>query len=104
MKHRPPPPGKGEPEAQSYPSGHALETTAVALATGWVLVREEIAPAWAVVPVALTASLVSTLGRLVLDRHWSSDSVGGTFAGATIGTAAAAIYEAARQPARRARW
>ncbi|HEU0036849.1 MAG TPA: phosphatase PAP2 family protein [Kofleriaceae bacterium] len=93
--HREPPPGKQriKPHAQSYPSGHAIETTSSMIAASWVLVRERIAPAWAVVPVAVLASTISGLGRLILDRHWSTDSAGGYLAGIALGSAAAGAYE-----------
>lgn len=96
MRHRTPPPGKPEREATSYPSGHALETTAVALTTAWVLVREDVVPAAIAVPLAVTASLVSGGGRLVLDRHWISDSAGGYLAGLSLGAACLGAYERAR--------
>jgi undecaprenyl-diphosphatase len=42
--HRTPPPGKHDPSAQSYPSGHAIETTSVAFVASWILAREQVAP------------------------------------------------------------
>ncbi len=95
---RTPPPGKTriDPDAQSYPSGHALETTAVALASAWVLAREAIVPVAVAMPVAVLASAISGLGRLVLDRHWSTDSAAGYCAGIALGTACAGSYELAR--------
>lgn len=92
---RKPPPGKGDPNAQSFPSGHALETTTVSLVAAWILARERIAPASAVAPAAVAASAISGLGRLVLDRHWTTDSIAGYLAGIALGSACAAGYEAA---------
>lgn len=94
--HRRPPPGKDDPDAQSYPSGHALETTAVTATAAWVLARERLAPAAAVVPAAIALSLVSGLGRLILDRHWSTDSLAGYAAGVALAAACAGAYELAR--------
>ena len=78
----------------SFPSGHAMETTAVALSSAYVLARERmVAPA----PAFLFASALaaaSTVGRLVLDRHWVSDAVGGALLGVAVASASAAAYEA----------
>lgn len=93
MKFRAPPPGKMDPTAQSYPSGHALETTAVSVAAAWVLAREGIVSGWALAPVAVAASAISGLGRLVLDRHWSTDSAAGYCAGLAFGCVCAGAYE-----------
>lgn len=90
-----PPPGK-QPDEATFPSGHALETTAVSVASSWVVAREQVAPAGAVAPLALVASLVSGLGRLVVDRHWTSDAVAGYLAGSALGTAVAGVYELVR--------
>ncbi|AUX45143.1 uncharacterized protein SOCE26_066240 [Sorangium cellulosum] len=95
VKHRAPPPGRNEPWEQSFPSGHALETTAAAIAGGYVLVREGVAGPWVTVPLAL-ASAASGMSRLVLDRHWATDSLGGYLAGIALGTASAGVYELTR--------
>jgi undecaprenyl-diphosphatase len=92
MTHRPPPPGHDEPDSQSYPSGHALETTAVSIMSGYALLREGFASA-AVTPLFAAASVASGLGRLALDRHWASDALGGYCAGIALGAACAGVYE-----------
>jgi undecaprenyl-diphosphatase len=93
---RPPPehPEYDHPFKQSYPSGHALRTSATATTTSYVLWREGKAP-WAGGPLAL-ASLVSSGGKLVLSRHWTTDVIGGYLAGIAWGTACASLYELAR--------
>ncbi len=78
----------------SFPSGHAMEATAVALTSAYVLARERLVPA---VPVFAGAALVagaSTVGRLVLDRHWVTDAVGGSLLGVAVAAGAGAAYEA----------
>ncbi|RYZ02351.1 MAG: phosphatase PAP2 family protein [Myxococcales bacterium] len=95
LPHRAPPPERGEPAVPSYPSGHALQTSAVALTTGYVLWREQLAPSMALVPLS-AASVVAGLSRFVLDRHWTSDLVGGYLAGVAFGAACAGGYELAR--------
>lgn len=92
MKFRSPPPGKPKTK-QSFPSGHALETTTVGVAAAWVLAREGIVSGWVTVPVAVAASAISGLGRLILDRHWSTDSAAGYCAGLALGCACAGAYE-----------
>jgi undecaprenyl-diphosphatase len=95
MKRRLPPPERREPSKQSYPSGHALQTSAMALTTSYVLLREGLAPRWSVAPLAL-ASLAAGAGRLLLDRHWTSDVLGGYLAGVALGASCAGVYELRR--------
>jgi undecaprenyl-diphosphatase len=94
LPHRFPPFERHEPSKHSYPSGHALQTSALALANGYVLRREGIGPAWAIGPLSL-GSIVAGLGRLLLDRHWTSDVIGGYFAGIALGATSAGCYELA---------
>jgi undecaprenyl-diphosphatase len=85
---------RGGPK-QSYPSGHALRTSAMAISVGYVMQRERLAsPGW-LTPLA-PLSLATGLGRLVLDRHWTSDVVGGYCAGIALGAASAGLYELSR--------
>jgi membrane-associated phospholipid phosphatase len=93
MKWRKPPPGKPKQSDTSYPSGHALETTAVGFTTAWVLAREGVAKGWVVGPIAACAAAISGLGRLVLDRHWSTDLAAGYSAGLALGCFCAGAYE-----------
>jgi len=95
MKRRLPPPERHEPSKQSYPSGHALQTSAMAVSTGYVLLREGLGPRWSVAPLGL-ASLAAGAGRLLLDRHWTSDVLGGYFAGVALGATCAGVYELQR--------
>jgi undecaprenyl-diphosphatase len=88
------PPERNGFSRHSYPSGHALQTSAVALITSYVLLREGMAPRWFVAPAGL-ASLATGAARLLLDRHWTSDVVGGYCAGVALGTAGAGVYELA---------
>ena len=76
----------------SYPSGHALRTSAMAISVGYVMHRERLAaPGW-LTPLA-PLSLATGLGRLILDRHWTSDVAGGYCAGIALGAASAGLYE-----------
>jgi len=90
-----PPPERGEPNKQSYPSGHALQSSALALTTAYVMHREQLAsPKW------LTSlgplSLATGVGRLLLDRHWASDVLGGYCAGIALGAGSSGLYELSR--------
>lgn len=92
VEHRFPPPERHEPSKQSFPSGHALQTSAMALGTTYVLSREgELAPV-AALPATL-GSLAAGAGRLLLDRHWLSDVIGGYLAGVALGATCAGFYE-----------
>jgi membrane-associated phospholipid phosphatase len=91
-ERRLPPPERDDPSKQSYPSGHALQTSAMAIVSSYVTRRESIAaPPWAASFGLL--SLATGLSRLVLDRHWLSDVLGGYLAGIALGTASAGLYE-----------
>ena len=90
------PPGHPEHHTQkpSFPSGHAMETTSVALASAYTLAREEIVPAPGAFAAAFLVAAASTVGRLYLDRHWVTDAVGGSLLGVAVASASAAVYEA----------
>jgi undecaprenyl-diphosphatase len=94
LQRRLPPVERHDPSKQSYPSGHALQASAMALTTGYVLYREGVGPRWLGAPLGL-AALGAGAGRLLLDRHWTSDVIGGYCAGVALGAAAAGLYERA---------
>ena len=102
MRPRTPPPGRHSPTEPSFPSGHALQTAAVAWAAAYVLTREGVTSPSRAVPVALVVPAVSGLAKLWLDRHWYTDVMGGYLLGAALAASAAAAYEFAR-PRRRPR-
>ncbi len=92
------PPGHPEhaKEKPSFPSGHAMEATGVAFASAYVLARERIVPAAPAFAVAGLVAAASTVGRLVLDRHWATDAVGGSLLGVAVAAASGAAYETMR--------
>ena len=90
---RRPPPGRHKPSEPSFPSGHALETTAVAAATAYVLVRTGETTAAGAGAAAVAVPLLSGLGRLYLDRHWSTDIGAGWLAGLAVASGCALAYE-----------
>ncbi|MGI8508996.1 MAG: phosphatase PAP2 family protein [Gemmatimonadaceae bacterium] len=93
LPHHKPPPGRHAPREQSYPSGHTMETGAVALVCAYVLWREGLADGRVVFPIAAAVPLLAGGGRLYLDRHWMSDVVGGLLGGITVAAVCAAGYE-----------
>ena len=91
--HRHPPAGHPKPHKPSFPSGHALETTAVAATSAYILAREDVTSAPTAFTIALALALASTFGRLYRDRHWASDAVAGGSMGLAIAATCAALYE-----------
>ncbi len=102
MPQRQPPPGRHSPTEPAFPSGHALQTSAVAWTVAWVLSRERLGRRAVTIPVALTIPIMSGLAKAYLDKHWLTDVLGGYLVGAAIAAPAAAGYELAR-PRRRPR-
>jgi undecaprenyl-diphosphatase len=90
---RQPPPGHPDAETPSFPSGHAMQLAAVSLTAGYVLMREELAPAAIAMPLAFGVPLASSGMRLYQDRHWGSDVLGGWLAGLALATWSSAAYE-----------
>lgn len=88
---RRPPPGRDKPGEPSFPSGHALETAAVATSAGMVLGRERIGRPAVIVPVAILVPLLSGGAKLYLDRHWATDVVGGWAVGVALGAVSASL-------------
>jgi undecaprenyl-diphosphatase len=96
MTPRKPPPGRHSPTEPAFPSGHALQTSALALTTAYVLSREGIVNGATSVPLATILPLSAGLVKLYLDKHWFTDVLGGYLLGATIAASAAAAFELGR--------
>jgi undecaprenyl-diphosphatase len=96
MTPRMPPPGRHSPTEPAFPSGHALQTSALALTTAYVLSREGIVNGATSVPLATILPLSAGLVKLYLDKHWFTDVLGGYLLGATIAASAAAAFELGR--------
>lgn len=95
MRPRTPPPGRHSPTEPAFPSGHALQTSAVAWTTAYVLLRERLGPRTGVIPVAVALPVASGLAKLYLDKHWFTDVMGGYLLGAALAASVAAGYEMA---------
>ena len=93
----PAPPGHRSRRKAVFPSGHAFGPSAVSLATAYVLSRERLArPRWAF-PAALAVPAVTAGARMMQEKHWASDLLGGLLAGVAVAAACTAAYEAARE-------
>lgn len=91
----PTPPGHGARRKPVYPSGHAFGPGAVSLATAYVLSREGLARPGTAFPAALVVPLVLAGGRVLEEKHWASDVVGGLLGAVAVAAASLAVYEAA---------
>ncbi|HEX6041500.1 phosphatase PAP2 family protein [Longimicrobium sp.] len=92
----PAPPGHESRRKPVFPSGHAFGPGAVALATAYVAAREGLAHPAAAFPVALLVPAVTAGGRVLQEKHWASDVLGGYLGGIALAAASAAAYEAIR--------
>ena len=95
--HRSPPPGRHSPTTPSFPSGHSLSTMAVGVTSAYVLAREGLVRPEIAGGIAAAVPIASGVGRLYLDRHWSSDVLAGWLAGLSLAAACASAYEAVRE-------
>jgi membrane-associated phospholipid phosphatase len=93
---QPPPPPGHPPDRPVFPSGHALGPGAVALAVAYVAAREGVAPAAAAFPAALAVPLVLSGARVVEEKHWITDMIGGYLGAAALASTTLAAYERAR--------
>lgn len=98
LRHRAPPPGRHAPREQSFPSGHTLETAALAMTAAHVLWREGIVDPRIAFPIAAAIPVLEGAGRLYLDRHWMTDVVAGMLGGMTLAAVCILGYEQKVQP------
>jgi membrane-associated phospholipid phosphatase len=92
----PAPPGRPTPDHPVFPSGHAFGTAAVALSAAYVITREELAPAAVAFPVAMLVPIGSSVARLMEEKHWISDVLGGHLAAIALASICLTGYEACR--------
>ena len=78
----------------AFPSGHTTNATAVMVTSAWILVHEGLVPLPAAIIAALALCLATGGSRVALGWHWSTDVIGGWFAGIGISSLCAWLYEA----------
>jgi membrane-associated phospholipid phosphatase len=93
----PAPPGHRSRGKPVFPSGHAFGPGAVALATAYVMARERLARPGVALPVALMVPLATAGGRVLQEKHWASDVLGGYLGGLALAAACLTAYEASRE-------
>ncbi len=93
----PAPPGHPSRSKPVFPSGHAFGPSAVSLAAAYVAAREGLARPGVAFPAALAVPLLTAGGRVIEEKHWASDVLGGYLGGITVAAACLTAYEAARR-------
>jgi membrane-associated phospholipid phosphatase len=92
---QPPAPPGHPPEKPVFPSGHAFGPTAVGLAGSYILGREGLASRSATLPAAVAVPLVAAATRIIDEKHWGSDVLGGVVGGVAVAAVVLAAYELA---------
>ena len=92
----PAPPGRDSPTKPVFPSGHAFGPGTVALSSAYVLAREGIVRPGSAFPVALAVPVVLAGGRVLEEKHWASDVLGGYLGAVALASVSMAAYEAVR--------
>ena len=92
----PAPPGHDSPRKPVFPSGHAFGPGAVGLTAAYVLAREGLARGEIALPIAAALPLVTAGGRMLVEKHWASDVLGGYLGAVTLASACLAAYEVTR--------
>ncbi|HEU4451937.1 MAG TPA: phosphatase PAP2 family protein [Longimicrobium sp.] len=90
----PTPPGHPRPKPV-FPSGHAFGPGAVSFSAAYVMAREGLARPAVALPAAVAVPLALAGGRVMVEKHWASDVLGGVLGGVTVAAACLAVYEAA---------
>jgi membrane-associated phospholipid phosphatase len=87
------PPGRAANPKPVFPSGHTFGLGSVAAAATYVLVREDVAAASLLIPLAVAIPTVSAFGKIVEKKHWPSDVAGGALVAIAIASLWVAVYE-----------
>jgi undecaprenyl-diphosphatase len=93
----PAPPGHESPRKPVFPSGHAFGPGAVAMAAAYVAAREGVAHPAAAFPVAMLVPAATAGGRVLQEKHWASDVLGGYLGGIALAATCLIAYDALRE-------
>jgi membrane-associated phospholipid phosphatase len=89
-----PPSPPGQPRGKPvFPSGHAFGPLTVGLVSSYVLARDRLASPAVTLPLSLAIPLVSATTRIVKEKHWGSDIVGGVLGGIAVAGSILALFE-----------
>jgi hypothetical protein len=80
-----------------FPSGHAFGPGAVAFTAAYVATREGIARPGTAAAAAAAVPLATAGGRVLVEKHWASDVLGGYLGALSLAAACAALYEVVRE-------
>ena len=83
-RDRPPGAAGYHESASSFPSAHATTSAAVCCTLAYILWRERMVSGRAAIAIAVVPPLCIGLSRLYLDVHWTTDVLGGWFAGGIV--------------------
>jgi len=73
----------------SYPSGHSMRVTFMAMTLGLLVWQQQKLPTWLKLGLLLILvgfTFITILTRITLGEHWMSDVIGGAFLGLFIGS------------------
>ncbi len=84
-------------QTPSFPSGHAARGAATAGLLAYLAAREGVLGPRTSAALGTVIALAGGGGRVYVDRHWSTDALGGWGLGTTIAALAALGYDAARR-------
>jgi len=76
----------------SFPSGHVAGAASIATLLSYVSWRRHRARRF-VIPASVLVVVLMAVSRVYLDKHWTSDTIGGALVGVTLGLACSALYE-----------
>jgi membrane-associated phospholipid phosphatase len=91
------PPASTPSRSLSFPSGHVTGAASIATLLSYVAWRRKVAVPW-VVSLSALLVLLMAMSRVYLDRHWASDTIGGSLVGVALGLLGCSIYEVVERP------